>query len=132
MFKKKSKPPYTFENFEFFKICYKALIGGLTVLIIYFAADACDLRGGHESCEAENKICKRVTGLDFKCEIPVTTAQTTTAQPCLANPCCESGPTPLCCQNGVCSNENFVFNATTNNANECQCLCTDNFTGLFK
>ena len=46
-----------------------------------------------------------------------------------ANPCCESGPTPLCCQNGVCSNENFVFNGT--NANECQCICTDNFAGLF-
>ena len=51
---------------------------------------------------------------------------------CEANPCCESGPTPLCCQNGVCSNDNFVFNATINNANECQCLCTDNFAGLFK
>ena len=51
---------------------------------------------------------------------------------CKANLCCENGPNPLCCQNGVCSNENFVFNATTNNANECQCLCTSNFAGLLK
>jgi len=48
---------------------------------------------------------------------------------CEANPCCESGPTPLCCQNGICSNENFVYNAITNNINECQCLCTDNWLG---
>ena len=47
-------------------------------------------------------------------------------------PCCESGPTPLCCQHGVCSNENFVYNTIMDNADECQCLCTDNFTGLFK
>ena len=47
-------------------------------------------------------------------------------------PCCESGPTPLCCLNGVCSNENFVYNTIMDNADECQCLCTDNFTGLFK
>ena len=53
-------------------------------------------------------------------------------RPCEANPCCEDGPNPLCCQNGVCSNDNFVFNPTTNNADECQCLCTDNFSGLFK
>ena len=51
---------------------------------------------------------------------------------CNLNPCCGSGPTPLCCQNGVCGNENFVYNATLNNADECQCLCTDNFTGSFK
>ena len=51
---------------------------------------------------------------------------------CEANPCCGNGPNPLCCQNGVCSNENFVFNPTTNNADECQCICTDNFSGLSK
>ena len=51
---------------------------------------------------------------------------------CEANPCCESGPNPLCCQNGVCSNEYFVYNATFNNADECGCLCTDNFTGSLK
>ena len=102
-----------------FEIRYKALIGGLTVLIIYFAADSCELGGGRESCEAQNQTCRRVTGLKFECEAPV----------CEANPCCESGPTPLCCQNGVCSNENFVYNATLNNADQCQCLCTDNFSG---
>ena len=47
-------------------------------------------------------------------------------------PCCESGPSPLCCQHGVCSNENFVYNAIMDNTDECQCLCSDNFTGLFK
>ena len=41
--------------------------------------------------------------------------------------CCGNGPTPLCCQNGVCSNNNFVFNET--NADECKCLCTDNYSG---
>ena len=54
---------------------------------------------------------------------------------CGANPCCGSGPNPeLCCQNGVCSNENYVFagDAITNNTDECQCLCTNNFSGLFK
>ena len=49
---------------------------------------------------------------------------------CNGNSCCESGPTRFCCQNGVCSNDDFVFNGT--NANECQCLCTDNFTGSCK
>ena len=51
---------------------------------------------------------------------------------CEANPCCESGPTPLCCQYGVCSNENYIFtgDAINNNTDECQCLCTDNFSGL--
>ena len=74
---------------------------------------------------AENKTCRRVTGLKFVCDdIPEPPPEV-----CEANPCCESAPTPLCCQNGVCSNENFVYNATLDNANECQCLCTDNFSG---
>ena len=54
---------------------------------------------------------------------------------CEANPCCKSGLNPeLCCQNGVCSNDNYVFtgDAITNNTDECGCLCTDNFSGLFK
>ena len=113
-----------FKNCEFFVIRYKALIGGLTVLIIYFAADSCELTGGNELCKAKNETCIQVTGFDFECQ--------KVQNPCEANPCCESGPTPLCCQNGVCNNVNFVFNATTNNADECQCLCTDNFSGLFK
>ena len=59
--------------------------------------------------------------IEFKNEIP------DNPWVCEANPCCENGPIPLCCQNGVCSNENFVFNGT--NDDECQCLCTDNFSG---
>ena len=51
---------------------------------------------------------------------------------CEANPCCESGPTPLCCRNGVCSNDDFVYNPIINNVDECQCLCKDNYTGSFK
>ena len=55
--------------------------------------------------------------------------------PCEGNSCCRSGPNlGLCCQNGVCSNDNYVFtgDAITNNTDECGCLCTDNFSGLFK
>ena len=123
--------PYSNLN-SHFEICYKALIGGLTVLIIYFAADSCKLSGGRESCEAENKICSSVTGFEFVCdEIPETSAIFETPEVCQANPCCENGPNPLCCQNGVCNNENFVFNTTLNNTDDCQCLCTDNFAGLF-
>ena len=55
-------------------------------------------------------------GPDFDCILP-----------CQANRCCENGPNPLCCQNGVCNDDNFVFNGT--NANECQCLCSVNFSG---
>ena len=114
-----------------FEICYKALIGGFTVLIIYFSADSCKLSGGRKSCEAENKICRSVTGLEFVCdEILEITPILEKSEVCEANPCCESGPNPLCCQNGVCSNENFVFNATSNNTDECQCRCSDNFSGL--
>ena len=47
---------------------------------------------------------------------------------CEGNVCCENGPNPLCCLNGVCSNENFVFNGT--NSDECHCICNDSFTGL--
>ena len=58
-----------FKNCEFFVIRYKALIGGLTVLIIYFAADSCELTGGNELCKAKNETCIQVTGFDFECEI---------------------------------------------------------------
>ena len=48
---------------------------------------------------------------------------------CNANPCCDSSlETALCCDHGACSNPNFIFNGT--NADQCQCLCTDNWTGL--
>ena len=60
--------------------------------------------------------------------------ESTSLPVCEANPCCRSGPNPeLCCQNGVCSDENYVFSgdAITNNSDECKCLCTDNFGGLF-
>ena len=111
-----------------------ALIGGFTVLIMYFTADSCE----NDSC-ADDFVCRSVNGLgNIECErIPgvttpeVTTSEATPPSECEANPCCESGPTPLCCQNGVCSNDKFVLNATINNTDECQCLCTDNFTGLF-
>ena len=50
---------------------------------------------------------------------------------CDGNPCCENGPNALCCaNNGVCSNENFVFNGT--NSDECKCLCDDYFTGYIE
>ena len=116
----------TFYNSRFLKIWWSALIGGLTVLIMYFTANSCK----PDSCP-DDLECRSLNGLgNFVCDpIPTTTIP---PEVCEANPCCESGPTPLCCQNGVCSNDNFVFNATTNNANECQCLCTDNFSGLFK
>ena len=92
-------------------------------MIMFFAANSCK----PDSCD-DGFECQSVNGLGkVECVEKVTTASPV----CEANPCCESGPTPLCCQNGVCSNDNFVFNANTNNANECQCICTDNFAGLF-
>ena len=85
---------------------------------MYFTADSCKT----DSC-ALGFECRSINGLgNFECD-PIE---------CEANLCCESGPYPLCCQNGVCSNDNIIYNATTNNIDECACLCTDNFTGLFK
>ena len=88
----------------------------MSVLIVYFAVDSCKPGSCTEGLE-----CHSINGLgNVDCKPPA----------CEANPCCENGPEPLCCQNGVCSNDNFVFNGT--NANECQCLCTDNYSGLIK
>ena len=90
-----------------------------------FGGTLCESKCPSECKTNENCISKinNITSIEeWQC-IP--------AFPCEANPCCEDSPTPLCCQNGVCNNENFVFNALTNNADECQCLCTDNFSGLF-
>ena len=98
-------------------------------MIMFFAANSCK----PDSCD-DGFECRSVNGLG-KVEC-VEKVEITTASPvCEANPCCESGPNPeLCCQNGVCSNENYVFigDAITNNTDECKCLCTDNFSGLFK
>ena len=100
----------------------------MTVLIYYFAANPCtNHRGGDDFCKATNDTCRRLDGFDYDC-----VETTLPPEVCNANPCCESGPNPLCCQNGVCSNENFVYNATTDNADECSCLCTDNFSGEVK
>ena len=95
---------------------------------MYWYADSCKTG----SC-ADNEVCRSIDGLGkVECD-PITTVPPVTTAPekCEANPCCESSPREnwLCCQNGVCSNDNFVFNATTNNINECACLCTDNFSG---
>ena len=73
------------------------------------------------SCEPDScpefKKCNSLNGYDFECVFE-----------CEGNPCCENGPNPLCClNNGVCSNENFVYNGT--NSDECQCNCNDSFTG---
>ena len=97
------------------KIWLSALIAGLTCLIIYFAGkDACKV----DSCPTGYE-CRSIDGFNFECVI----------FECEANPCCESSiVTALCCENGVCSNDTFIFNGT--NADECKCLCTDNFTGL--
>ena len=47
---------------------------------------------------------------------------------CDGNACCEDGPNALCCLNdGVCSNENFVYNGT--NLDECQCICNESYKG---
>ena len=95
---------------------------------MYFTANSCKT----DSCKDGFK-CRSINGLG-KVECDLIPEVTTLPAECEANPCCESGSRQnwLCCQNGVCGDDNFVFNATTNNADECQCLCTDNFSGLFK
>ena len=118
-----------FLNYDsrFFEIWWSALIGGLTVLIMYFTANSCK----PDSCP-DDLECRSVNGLGKVDCVPQTTAPPPV---CEANPCCKSGTNPeLCCQNGVCSDENYVFtgDAITNNTDECGCLCTDNFSGLFK
>ena len=95
---------------------------------MYFTSDSCKK---NDSC-ALGFECRSINGLgNFECDlIPEVT---TPPEECEANACCESGPREnwLCCQNGVCNNDNFVFvgNATTNNTDECACLCTENFSG---
>ena len=97
----------------FSKIWLSAAIAGITVLIMHFTVDSCL----PDSCP-KNKKCKSVNGFYFEC----------ISFACEGNACCENGPNPLCCLNdGVCSNENFVFNGT--NSDECQCICDNNFAG---
>ena len=62
-----------------------------------------------------------------KCDCPQNYTGDLCQFACNATSCCEDGPNPLCCQNGVCSNPNFTF--TGNNADQCQCLCPDNWGG---
>ena len=99
-----------------FKNWSTALIGGITVAIIYFTVDSCK----PDSCP-HYKNCESVNGFTFECKAR--------EFQCDANPCCVDGPNPLCCgDNGVCSNNNFIFNVT--NTDQCECLCDGNFTGL--
>ena len=87
---------------------------GFSLLIKHFAADSC----GPHSCP-EYYECQSVNGFNFECVFQ-----------CEGRPCCESVPNPLCCVNdGMCSDENFVYNGT--NADGCQCICNDNFAGSF-
>ena len=98
------------------KTRWTAVIGGLTILIIYFTMDSCK----PDSCPTSTS-CQSLNGFDFECEH--------IAFPCDANACCENGPNPLCCVNGgICSNKTFVYNGT--NLGECQCLCDDEFAGM--
>ena len=81
---------------------------------MYFTVDSCR----PDSCP-KYKECKSVNGFDFEC-----------VSLCDGNLCCEDGPNPLCCLNdGVCSDDNFVFNGT--NSDECQCICQNSFKGKF-
>ena len=101
-------------NSIFSKTWLSAVIGGVAVLIIYFTADSC----GPDPCP-EGEECKSVNGFKYECAVK--------SFDCEGNACCENSPNPLCCLNGVCSNENFVFNGT--NSDQCQCECNDGFTG---
>ena len=99
------------------KIWLSAVIGGVTVPIIYFTSDSC----GPDSCP-EYKKCKSLNGFDFECVV--------NPFECDGLKCCEDGPNPICCLNGgFCSNETFIFNGT--NSDDCQCNCNDFFTGNF-
>ena len=106
---------YLSEFYICLKISLSAVIGGVTVLIIYFTSDSC----GPDSCP-EYKKCKSLNGFDFECEV--------IQLQCDGITCCEDSPNPLCCLNGgFCSNDNFIFNGT--NSDKCQCECIDGFEG---
>ena len=94
----------------------------------------CECRDGFDGKRCD-EVCSLFCAKDEFCTTQINddNIKTWICEPvlpdCNGNRCCtDSRETAICCENGVCSNPNFIFNET--NADECKCVCTDNYAGL--